>query len=589
MSQTDSKLELDRQALREAETSGPLGKLAIYTRLSGPGWLQSAITLGGGSLASSLFLGILGGFSLMWVQPLAMILGIVMLSAIGYVTLSTQERPFEAVRVHVNPVLAWGWILAVAAANIVWCLPQYALANEVLSQNLLPGLFGDQGAVTRAGGERGSLLSMAVISASLLVICTVITWSYDRGGWGIRLYERILKLLVAMVVVCFVGVVCVLTARGAIRWSEVLQGLVPNLGQFWRPAATFEPMLEQLSSSSREYWSNLIVAQQQDVLFSAAATAVGINMTFLFPYTLLRKGWTREFRGLTIFDLSTGMFLPYIVATGCVVMAAAAQFHTKVTPDFQVVENDLVPPTDLADDYYQLLTRRMLDQDPFLVKRINGTPLAVRAQVQQNALDEFLASTDLAEKRIAAVLIHRQARHLSGALAPLTGAFVADIIFGLGVLGMALSTISLLMLISGFVFCEAFGFPHGGWAHRFGTLIAGVIGAFGPYLWSGKAQFYLAVPTSVFGLSLLPFAYITFFLLMNQRSLLGEDLPSGVRRWVWNLMMLIAAGIATAASLYVVYTKTNAAFGSGWYGLGGVGALLLLVLIVQFTKGPADE
>ena len=103
------------------------------------------LRLGGGSLASSLFLGILGGFSLLWVQPLAMMLGIVMLSAIGYVTLSTQERPFEAVRVHVNPVLAWGWILAVAAANIVWCLPQYALANEVLSQNLLPGLFGDQG------------------------------------------------------------------------------------------------------------------------------------------------------------------------------------------------------------------------------------------------------------------------------------------------------------------------------------------------------------------------------------------------------------------------------------------------------------
>ena len=149
--------------------------------------------------------------------------------------------------------------------------------------------------------------------------------------------------------------------------------------------------------------------------------------------------------------------------------------------------------------------------------------------------------------------------------------------------------LGLIVLISGFVFCEAFGFPHGGWAHRFGTLIAGVIGAFGPYLWSGKAQFYLAVPTSVFGLSLLPFAYITFFLLMNQRSLLADDLPRGLRRWIWNLLMLVAAGIATAASLYVVYTKTNAAFGSGWYGLGGVGALLLLVLIAQFTKGPADE
>ena len=363
---------------------------------------------------------------------------------------------------------------------------------------------------------------MAVISVSILVLCTVITWSYDRGGWGIRMYERILKLLVAMVVLCFVGVVCVLTARGAIRWTEVAQGLVPNLGQFWRPAATFEPMLEQLNPSPREYWSNLIVAQQQDVLFSAAATAVGINMTFLFPYTLLRKGWTREFRGLTIFDLSTGMFLPYIVATGCVVMAAAAQFHTKVTPDFQIVENELIPPADLADDYYQLLTRRMLAQDPFLVKRIKGTPLAVRAQVQQNALDEFLADTDLAEKRIAAVLIHRQARHLAGAPGaidrclcgghhlwprrPGNGAFddlVADADLRICVLRGVRFSARVAGLIAS------------------GRLIAGVIGAFGPYLWSGKAQFYLAVPTSVFGLSLLPFAYITFFLLMNQRSLLA--------------------------------------------------------------------
>ncbi len=142
MPETDSKLVMDRQLLETAKSGGVFDKLRIYSRLSGPGWLQSAITLGGGSLASSLFLGILGGYSLMWVQPFAMILGIIMLSAIGYVTLSTQERPFEAVRAHVNPALAWGWILAVAAANVVWCLPQYALANEVVSQNLLPGLFG---------------------------------------------------------------------------------------------------------------------------------------------------------------------------------------------------------------------------------------------------------------------------------------------------------------------------------------------------------------------------------------------------------------------------------------------------------------
>ena len=62
--------------LQEASTKGPLGKAAIYARLSGPGWLQGAITLGGGSLAGALYLGILFGPHMLWLQPLAMICGV---------------------------------------------------------------------------------------------------------------------------------------------------------------------------------------------------------------------------------------------------------------------------------------------------------------------------------------------------------------------------------------------------------------------------------------------------------------------------------------------------------------------------------
>jgi hypothetical protein len=61
----------ETELLDLAETKGPLGKAAIYTKLSGPGWLQGAITLGGGSLAGALYLGVIAGFSLMWLQLLA--------------------------------------------------------------------------------------------------------------------------------------------------------------------------------------------------------------------------------------------------------------------------------------------------------------------------------------------------------------------------------------------------------------------------------------------------------------------------------------------------------------------------------------
>ena len=62
-------------------------------------------------------------------------------------------------------------------------------------------------------------------------------------------------------------------------------------------------------------------------MITAVATAVGINMTFLMPYSLLARGWDKDFRGLASFDLATGLFIPYMLATTCVVVAAAAQFH----------------------------------------------------------------------------------------------------------------------------------------------------------------------------------------------------------------------------------------------------------------------
>ena len=103
-----SRVENNRQALVAAQRRGPLATLAVFAKLSGPGWLQSAITLGGGSLAGSLYLGVLSGTNLLWLQLMAITMGVVMLSAISYVTLSPGQRPFRAIRRHINPVLAWG-------------------------------------------------------------------------------------------------------------------------------------------------------------------------------------------------------------------------------------------------------------------------------------------------------------------------------------------------------------------------------------------------------------------------------------------------------------------------------------------------
>lgn len=567
----DSQPADERQMLIDAQNRGVGAKLATYVRLSGPGWLQSALTLGGGSLAASLYMGVLGGFALMWVQPLAMLLGIIMLSCIGYVTLSTGKRPFAAINEHINPVLGWGWVLAVAAANIVWALPQYALAFGVTSKNLLPGIFGETGSLQGAAPESGWLagegLAKLVFVIAVFVVATLVTWSYDRGGFGIKIYESILKAVVAVIVACFIGVVVMITIRGSLDWGQIFAGFIPNFALFERPVEGFNSLLSAIGPADdpiRQFWSDYIVAGQRDVMIAAAATAVGINMTFLFAYSMLRKGWTREYRGLAMFDLSTGMFIPYLIATSCVVIASAAQFHLQ-TGEAHLVRN--------------LTASVGSPSDPALQRRIEQ----IAGKIDEEAGKRFAALPDLgdttaAERALASTLLKRDEMDLAVSLEPLVGSVAANYLFGFGVLAMTLSTITLLMLVSGMVVCEILALPPGGWPFRFGTLLAGIGGMSGPFIWQGDAQAYLAIPTSVIGFMLLPLAYVAFWLLLNSESFMGRERPKGTKGLIGNLLVGIAATTATVGSAYMVWNKLGVAGIAGWVGF------VLLALLVQINR-----
>ncbi|SVD29889.1 uncharacterized protein METZ01_LOCUS382743 [marine metagenome] len=52
----DPKSEKQRDMILAAEKQSKCAICKTFVKLSGPGWLQSAITLGGGSLAGSLSL-----------------------------------------------------------------------------------------------------------------------------------------------------------------------------------------------------------------------------------------------------------------------------------------------------------------------------------------------------------------------------------------------------------------------------------------------------------------------------------------------------------------------------------------------------
>ncbi|MGA0903937.1 MAG: hypothetical protein ACO3RY_07535 [Opitutales bacterium] len=533
-------MKIDREELVRATEAGGLQKYKTYARLSGPGWLQSAITLGGGSLAGALFLGVIGGYSILWVQLVAMILGVIMLCAISYVTLSTGRSPFEAMRTEINPVLAWGWLIATLLANLVWALPQYSLAYGAVSQNLFPEAFAD-----------GGTGSKYLVSGLIFIAVTAITLCYGKEGMGIKVYEWVLKGIVAGIVLCFMGVVLkISTSSVDFNLLGTLSGFIPDLSILTTPGDVFLPLLKEIEHVGiREFWTAQIVDTQRERMVGAAATAVGINMTFLLPYSMLSKKWGKEHRGLAIFDLSTGMVIPYVLAVSCVVIASAYMFHGQPYDGLLVEENGqvrVVEDSAGAKDFTKLIS-----------KRKGAAPELSDLEVGQ------------AETRLAAMLVPRSTGNFANSLSALSGeGSISQFIFGLGVLAMALSTISILCLISGFVFCEALGAPHGGTIHKAGIL-TGLFGVFWPVFWDGGSKAYLAVVTSTFGYVLFPIACLAFFLMMNSSRLLKDDLPRGKSRLIWNLLLGTSLMITGLAAGHTATTKTLPnGFPIGTVGLG---------------------
>ncbi|MEE3061340.1 MAG: divalent metal cation transporter [Verrucomicrobiota bacterium] len=544
-----ANIEQQKQFLQKAEASGLLTRLGAYARLSGPGWLQSAITLGGGSLASSLFLGVLAGYSLLWLQPLAILLGVIMLCAISHVTLSTGQSPFVSIKNEINPVLAWGWAIATIMANIVWCLPQFSLGTAAVTQNLFPGF-------------DGTLAKVGVCSV-LLLLAIIVIWVSEKGSWGAKAFDSILKVMVGLIVVSFFGVVVKMTLTGELNWGEILPGFAPDLSMLFQPAQVYEQFLTQTGEFS-SFWENKIVGAQRDVMIAAAASAVGINMTFFMPFVLLRRKWGREHRGLAKFDLWTALLIPYVVATSCVVIAAGSQFNGKPESAYSDFENKILHPN-LEKGFYSLTTARIITE-------IGASEYDALAPIQQ---EQLLTDLPEADKQLAAMLVKRDSFNLAASLEGLLGSRVySHWVFGIGVVGMALSTIIILMTINGHAVCEVLGKPHHGPPFLMGAFVAG-IGVLGPFVWS-DAAFWLAVPTSIIGFTLIPLAYLSFFLLINNKRVLGRERPEGKARWLWNAFLLLALGIMGSAAFYVAWNKTWGDIPFGRYALIAFGILLVI-------------
>ncbi|MCB9913942.1 MAG: Nramp family divalent metal transporter [Planctomycetes bacterium] len=395
-----------------------------YLRLMGPGYMQSAMTLGGGTAFASIFAGAAFGYQLLWVAPLAMLLGIVVLSAVAHQTLSTGENPFQAMKRHAGPFFAYGWAFSGIASSVIWQFAQYALASAMLV------------ALARSLGHDVPTWAMGLAA---LAWCIGVTLLYDATPRLARAYENVIKAMVWFIVACFAFVVA---KTGVPHPAELAAGLVP----FRIPG-----------ENQGVHGTTLVV--------SGLAAAVGANMVFVYPYTLRKRGWGRAHRRLARVDLGFGMFVPYALAASLMVVASASVF------------------------YYG---------DPSLFTGKGIAPVQAA---------EMLAAPDR--------------------LGPVAGLWV----FGLGILAMALSSITMQMLCSGFALCEMFGWEPRGARYKLGMLLPAV-GVLGAVFWNDM-KLWVAVPTNVVCGFLLPVAYVGFLKLQASRAYLGEDRPRGALGALW--------------------------------------------------------
>ncbi|MBW2493599.1 MAG: hypothetical protein JRE43_02515, partial [Deltaproteobacteria bacterium] len=188
-----------------------LARQLAYLRHGGPGYLQSALTLGGGTASACLLAGAAFRYELLWVAPLGMMLGGIVFAAIAHQTLSTGMRPFEAMRVHAGPVFAWGWAVGTVLASVVWHFAQYSLASAVLVD------LADVAGLAVPRWAMGSLVLAWAVPTAL---------SFGRDSGLRRGIERLVRWMVWTVVALFA---LVALRVGLSDPVAIVRGYVPSI------------------------------------------------------------------------------------------------------------------------------------------------------------------------------------------------------------------------------------------------------------------------------------------------------------------------------------------------------------------------
>lgn len=434
------KLEREQQELLVLDKQPFLTRIRGYFKLTGPAWMQSAMTLGAGSAVASVVMGASFGYQFLWVQPIAMILGIAMMSALGNIVLTKGERAYVIFGRELHLSIAFLWALTTVVATIIWHFPQYGLVGAAVWD------VANVAGVANAEGSRAVEYGVKFLGGiAILGVNIYLVWSYGSKPRGIKLYETFLRWMIRLTILSFLVVVI----KTGVNWGALFNGFFA----FHLP-------------ENPKQWT---------MILGGIGAAVGINMTFLYPYSILAKGWGKHHKGLARFDLVMSLFVPFVILTSLIIIAMANTM------------------------------------DPQGVVRSDLSPVAAAGSLQS------LFGADNA---------------------------IGRIIFDLGFMGMACGAISAHMVCCGFTCCEMFNLEYTPARYRLFSLVP-AIGLLGVAF---DRPFWMPVLASAIALTMLPVAYIGFFILQNKRSYLGDAVGRGWKRAAFNAVLILALILAVVGS-----------------------------------------
>ncbi len=242
-----------------------------YARRMGPAWIISAVACGPATLASVSLAGATYGYQLLWVVILSAVFGATaqyLAARIGVIEgrgiIATTEARLGR---------GWAWVLTVDAA----------LATYLAAVFLMNALVGVTSLVT------GLATPWWGVGYALLIglgLC--------RGGY--RWLEITCKLLVGLVVVCFV----VTGLQADISWPGVVRGLLPGLP----PDVNAALMMAAIMGG-----------------------AVHITIIGMHTYNTNARGWGRAELGLARFDTVLSMGVAFGIYSLAIFLVAAAVLH----------------------------------------------------------------------------------------------------------------------------------------------------------------------------------------------------------------------------------------------------------------------